>query len=209
MSERCVGGLTAHLFRRHVTSRAHDQTRFGHRMKGRRIGPLEDSGMISLARPKSRIFTRPSLVMNRFSGFRSRCTMPFSCAAASPRATCNCVVDRLAGGKRPAPQALAQGLSFQQFGNHVRRALLVSNVEDGKNVGMIQRRRGACFLREALHAVAVSRKRCWQNLDGNGAVQPRIVGAIHFAHSARADQGLDLVRPQLCSGRECHEWAEL
>src|SRR6185437_3315638 len=84
-----VGGLTSHLLRGHVTDRAHDQPRLVTAWRVGASAPPEDSGMISLARPKSRIFTRPSLVMNRFSGFRSRCTMPFSCAAASPRATCN------------------------------------------------------------------------------------------------------------------------
>ena len=43
---------------------------------------------ISFARPKSRILTRPSFVTNRFSGFRSRWTIPFSCAAARPLAIC-------------------------------------------------------------------------------------------------------------------------
>ena len=35
-------------------------------------------GSVSLARPKSRILTLPSAVTKRFSGFRSRWTMPFS-----------------------------------------------------------------------------------------------------------------------------------
>ena len=43
--------------------------------------PVSGAG---LANPKSRIFTRPSLVMKMFSGFRSRCTIPFSCAAPRP-----------------------------------------------------------------------------------------------------------------------------
>ena len=46
------------------------------------------STSLSFARPKSRIFTRPSFVMNTFSGFRSRWTMPLAWAAASPDATC-------------------------------------------------------------------------------------------------------------------------
>ena len=40
----------------------------------------------SFARPKSRIFTRPSSVTKTFSGFRSRWTIPLSWAAARPRA---------------------------------------------------------------------------------------------------------------------------
>ena len=42
----------------------------------------------TLAKPKSRILTRPSLVTNRLSGLRSRWTIPFSCAAANPCAIC-------------------------------------------------------------------------------------------------------------------------
>ena len=33
-------------------------------------------GSVSFARPKSRIFARPSVVTKMFSGLRSRCTMP-------------------------------------------------------------------------------------------------------------------------------------
>ncbi len=50
----------------------------------RSVRPSPSSAVFSFARPKSRIFTRPSFVTNRFSGFRSRCTIPFSCAAESP-----------------------------------------------------------------------------------------------------------------------------
>ena len=38
------------------------------------------------ARPKSRIFSRPSAVRMTFSGFRSRCTMPAACALGERRA---------------------------------------------------------------------------------------------------------------------------
>ncbi len=64
---------------------------------------------------------------------------------------------------------------------------------------MIQRGCGSGFLREALHAVTVRREGRRQNLDRDGAIQPGILCAIHFAHSARAEQRLDLVRSQLCS----------
>ncbi len=49
-------------------------------------GPVAPSACVSFARPKSRILMRPSFVTKTFSGFRSRCTIPFSCAAARPLA---------------------------------------------------------------------------------------------------------------------------
>ena len=78
-----VDVLGADLLRRHVCGRADDDT-------GRRIarGVTADvptsAGAAGFAIPKSRIFTRPSRVMKMFSGFRSRWTIPRSCAAASP-----------------------------------------------------------------------------------------------------------------------------
>ena len=43
---------------------------------------------VSLASPKSRILTKPSFDSIRFSGFKSRCTIPAECALASPSAVC-------------------------------------------------------------------------------------------------------------------------
>jgi hypothetical protein len=45
--------------------------------------------------------TRPSRVTKMFSGFRSRCTMPLSCAAARPRATCTACLTATAGSMLP------------------------------------------------------------------------------------------------------------
>ncbi len=109
------------------------------------------------------------------------------------------IFNRFPDGERAIPQTLAQRLPFQQFGDHVRRALLVPDVEDRKNVGVIERRRSSGLLRKALHAVRVRREGRGENLDGHGAVQAGIFCAIHFAHAAGADQRLNLVRAQLRS----------
>ena len=47
-------------------------------------------------------------------------------------------------------------------------------------------------------------KRCWRDLDGDVAPQARIVGAIHFAHSAGADGREDFVRPEFVANRKRH-----
>src|SRR2546425_10336726 len=43
-----------------------------------------------------------------------------------------------------------------------------------------------------------------QNLDGNRAVEPRVVGAIDFAHAAGAERSSDLVRAEIFARRERH-----
>ena len=80
--------LAPHLLRRHVAERPEDDARLGPAPAtvGISVTAAPLSGRVSLASPKSRIFIRPSEVRKRFSGFRSRWTIPFSCAAARPRA---------------------------------------------------------------------------------------------------------------------------
>ena len=78
-----------HLFGRHVAHRPHDRARSpcDPRPSARSSARREATASILFARPKSRIFTWPSRVTKRFSGFRSRWTMPFSWAAERPFAT--------------------------------------------------------------------------------------------------------------------------
>jgi hypothetical protein len=51
---------------------------------GDALRPSSAPAGIRFARPKSRIFTRPSAVTKTFSGLRSRWTIPFRWAAARP-----------------------------------------------------------------------------------------------------------------------------
>ena len=79
------------------------------------VGASVSAGSRIFARPKSRTFTRPSRVTKTFSGFTSRWTIPFACAAPSPRATCAAVSSASRGAKPPAPEALAQRLALEQL----------------------------------------------------------------------------------------------
>ena len=54
------------------------------------------------------------------------------------------------------------------------------------NVRMIQMRNGFGFAFETLFVCGIRRKLRRQNLDGGGALEPRIPRAVHLAHPARA-----------------------
>ena len=113
MSERWSSGLAADLLGRHVADRAdHGARRACPRLvcAASPVAP-DPSGPMRLARPKSRILTRPSLVTKMFSGFRSRWTMPLSCAAARPRAIWIAEVDGLADGQRAARRRRSRRVS--------------------------------------------------------------------------------------------------
>ena len=81
--------------------------------------------------------------------------MPFSWAAARPVRDLDGVVDGLARGERPGPQALAQRLALQQLGHDVGRALVRADVVDGEDVGVVERAGGPRFLLEAAEALRV------------------------------------------------------
>ena len=55
----------------------------------------------ALARPKSRIFTESSRETLTFAGFRSRCTMPRSCAYSRPSAICFAIRTASSTGNGP------------------------------------------------------------------------------------------------------------
>ena len=75
-----------------------------------------------------------------------------------------------------------------------------SDVEYCQNIRVIQRSRGERLLLEASQPVRVQRKRLRQNLNRHIPFQTRVAGAVHLAHSSRAEQANDLVRSQLGAG---------
>ena len=74
---------------------------------------------------------------------------------------------------------------------------------------MIQRRQGLRFAREAHDAVGIGREEVGKDLDRDLAIEPRITGAVHLAHSAGAERADDVVvrefgtRPQHSSEPLC------
>ena len=82
--------------------------------------------------------------------------------------------------------------------------MVVADVEDRENVGMIQRRSRSSFLRKSLQAIVIAGERSGKDLDGNGAVEAGVVGAIDLAHSACADRRLNFVRAKMTSSGEGH-----
>src|SRR5690349_6544109 len=103
------------------------------------------------------------------------------------------VVNRLPERQRTGAQAVAQALAFQQLADDIGRAIGLPQVINRKDVGMVERGRGARLLLEAAQALGVSRELRWQYLDGNLAPKARVARAIDLTHSPRADRAEDFV----------------
>ena len=144
------------------------------------------------ARPKSRIFTRPSLASMMFSGLRSRWTTPAACAAARPSATCAAISISLRTGTRLAVKQRAERFAFEEFADDVLLADLDAEIVDGDDVGVIERGDGAGFALEAAAEIGGCAVFA-QNFDGDIAVEAGVAGAVDLAHAADPERGLDLV----------------
>ncbi len=77
-----------------------------------------------------------------------------------------------------------QCLSFQMFHDEVIKPILVPDVMNHANVGVVQIRYGLCFTSEALLQVRTLRNILEKNLDCNRAVQAKVCGFIYRAHPA-------------------------
>ncbi len=121
------------------------------------------------------------------------------------------VVDHFTNGhrRRACGQLLPKRLAFEQFFDDERGLPFAADVVDRQNVRVIERGGRERFLFEAAQAIGVSRDRGRQHFDGDVAAQPRVVGAVHLAHTARTDGADDLVRPETGAGLHCHAGAGL
>jgi hypothetical protein len=65
-----------------------------------------------------------------------------------------------------------------------------------RDVRVVERRDGLRFAAEACQPVGIAGEQVGEDLDRDVAVQLRVAGAIHLAHSARAEQGHNFVRAE-------------
>ena len=118
--------------------------------------------------------------------------MPCSCAASSASAICLATAALRRAESVPVrcdPPASA----LDQLHDESRGAVALLQTVDLRDVRMIERGEDFGFTLEARQPLAIGRHGLGQHLDGDGALQVGIAGAIHLAHAARADLGGDFI----------------
>ena len=89
----------------------------------------------------------------------------------------------LSGPPRSSSRSVAPST---QLHHRVRRLTLAADVVDRQDVGVAERRDDAGFALEARERLRVVGETLGEHLDRDVALQPRVPGAIHLAHSAGA-----------------------
>jgi hypothetical protein len=95
--------------------------------------------------------------------------------------------------QRPIAETIGESLAFQILHHEVADAVLLSDIMEGADVGMVQRRDGSGFAVETLPGVGILGKLRRKNFDGNSAIQASVARAIDFTHAAGAYGRNDLV----------------
>ena len=98
----------------------------------------------------------------------------------------------------------AQGLAFEELLDDVGRAVVLADVVDGGDVGVVQDAGGLGLLLEAAQAIGVGGEGGGEDLDGDVAAEARVLGAVDLPHAAGADGGEDLVGAEAGAGGERH-----
>ena len=107
------------------------------------------SGCVSLARPKSRILTRPSVGHEDVLGLEVPVHDPLLVRRREALRDLQRVADRPARREGPAGEPLAQRLAFEQLRDDVGRAVVRADVVDRQDVRVVQRRRRLRLLLES------------------------------------------------------------
>src|SRR5271169_2642070 len=102
-------------------------------------------------------------------------------------------LQNLIKGQRTFRQALSQSLAFEILHHQEVGAILRADVVKRADIGMLQRGNGFGLALHALFQFGVRGEMRRQNLDGNDAVEPGVLGAIDFAHAAYAEERLDFI----------------
>src|ERR1700674_473947 len=105
------------------------------------------------------------------------------------------VLQDLLQRQRTFQQTLRERLAFEIFHYQIIDTVLLADVEESADVGMIQAGNGASFALESLAQLGTIRKMRRQNLNCNDSVEPRVPGAVYLAHSSRTDSGEDFIGP--------------
>ncbi len=90
-------------------------------------------------------------------------------------------------GEGPLADAMLQRLAVEQLHHEEPLAVVLADVEERADVGVVQRRGDACLALEAFDRLRIARQLRREEFDGNLPAEPRVLGAIDHSHAAAAE----------------------
>ena len=185
------------LFGRDVLERAQDRAFYGERFRAVVVAFGGGAGSRRVPRGQPEIqHLHARLRQHDVAGLQVSVDDPAPVCSVERVDDLDRVFDRSRERQRSPLQPLLERLTIDVLHDQVVDVVLHPDVVERADVRMIQAGDDPGFALEACDALRVVRQMLGQRLDGDGAVQARIDGAIHLTHAARGDQGLQLVRTE-------------
>ena len=138
--------LPTYLFRRHVGGRAHDDPRRSMRTGKSYSFRIVDRILCQLRQTKIQNLDSPIFRDENILRLQIAVDDSLLMCRRQPVCDMHSVVESLALRQHASVQHLAQAFAFQKLGNQKRSAVVLADVEDGKDIGMVQRRNRPRFL---------------------------------------------------------------
>ena len=126
--------------------------------------------------------------------------MPSRCARASACARAVACFSASSSGQRTAREPGRERLAVEILHDEELEAVLLADVVERADVGMVQPRDGSGLALEALSSLGLFGGFRRQDLDGHDASDACVVRTIDLAHPSTAEEGDDLVRSQAGAG---------
>ena len=95
---------------------------------------------------------------------------------------------------------MLQRLAVEQLHDEERRAVVLADVVESTDVRVGQLGDGPRFTVEPFAELRTGGECGRQDLDGDGAIEPRVTGFEHLAHATGADRREDLVGAEAWAG---------
>ena len=154
----------ANLLGRHVAGGSHHRSHAGGRDVGGHGGQsgvrASRSGFLDRLRETEVEDLHPAFARNKdVVGLQVAMGDVFAVRRRQAMRDLDGVIDGLAMRERAARENLAQALSLEQLGHHERRSIVLPDIVDAENVGMIEGGDGTRLLLEAPQAVGIGGKR--------------------------------------------------
>ena len=105
----------------------------------------------------------------------------------------------LRSGSAPLRKRCGKRLALEVFHHQEVDVVLGADVVEHADVGMVAGRRWCGLRARSAAEFRVGGEMSGQNLDRDDAIEARVAGAIHLAHSAGTERGLNFVRTEFCA----------
>ena len=126
-------------------------------------------------------------------GFNVPMNDPFSMGGIQSVGHLDSQIQQLSGVKRPVGHPFLEGLTHQKLHDHEGLAVVISDVVNDADVGMIQCRGGPGFALEAFQGLVIPGQGLGQELHRHLAAQPGVFRPVDHAHSTPTQFFQDLI----------------